>query len=194
MSCHGGPLEVNHSCGAHSSRLISRFLSSRLPASAIYPFTRLYLCFSDEDKRKHSIICSPFLSLILFCGLFRQGSQAWLAIVTWPRGGKIGTHAPRRSWAQAHTKMYVQTHKCGKKENQSQFCLVWLSLEQGTVGEGWEEVGNFAFFNVSHHPQGRHTCTDTWVSVWRQKDWAVFWCLSLCWVFYFCLSTPKPTH
>lgn len=88
----------------HSSLLIPRFLSSRLPASAIYPFTRLYLCFSDEDKRKHSIICPPFLSLILSRGLFRQGSQAWLAIVTWPHGGKIGTHAPRRSWARARTK------------------------------------------------------------------------------------------
>lgn len=31
---------------------------SVLSSPTIHPFTRLYLCFSDEDKGKHSLICS----------------------------------------------------------------------------------------------------------------------------------------
>lgn len=107
---------------------------SVLSSPTIHPFTRLYLCFSDEDKGKHSLICSlpaqlyhPLLSPSL--GLFRRGSQAWLTIVTWPHGGNIGTHAQTHTGPCTHT--YVYTYICSKEEDEGQFCWVWLPLEQG---------------------------------------------------------------
>lgn len=54
VSCHGGQLKACHTAGAHTHPVNP--LVSVLSSQTIHPFTRLYLCFSDEDKGKHSII------------------------------------------------------------------------------------------------------------------------------------------
>lgn len=67
VSCHGGQLKAR--CRAERTRSSSANPSlSVLSSSAIHPVNRLYLCFSDEDKEKHSLICyllSHSLPLIL---------------------------------------------------------------------------------------------------------------------------------
>lgn len=129
---------------------------SVLSSPTIHSFTHLYLCFSDEDKGKHSLICSllpqfstPLLSP--FLGLFRQGLQAWLAIVTWPHGGKIGTHA------QTHTCIHIHTY-VAKRRTRASFARsnYPLSKAQRHWG-GWRGGGNFAFSNVSHRSQYTRT-------------------------------------
>lgn len=133
VSCHGGQLKCVTVLVHTLILLIPQFLSSHLPSLTIHPFTRLYLCFSDEEKKKalnHLLTLPP---PTLSPHLFRQGSQAWLAIVTWPHGGKIGTCTHRRE--HVHTQMHVLTHNCGKEDDKGQFSWVWSSLEQGTVRE-----------------------------------------------------------
>lgn len=86
---------------------------SVLSSPTIHPFTHLYLCFSDEDKGKHSLIRwlpgTPSL-LSSSLGLFRRDSQAWLAIVTWPHGGRTGTH--KQTHARPGTHTHIHTNKC----------------------------------------------------------------------------------
>lgn len=77
VSCRGGRLKARSRTGAHTHPVNPSV--SVLSSPTIHPFTRLYLCFSDEDKGKHSLICSisphsPLLSPSL--ALFRGGSQA----------------------------------------------------------------------------------------------------------------------
>lgn len=88
-------------------------------------------------------------------GLFRQGSQAWLAIVTWPHGGKIGTnvqtHTHTRTSTHAH-KFMCQHTNVEKRRTRASFARSDYPLSKAQRG-GQKEVENFAIFNVSHHPQ-----------------------------------------
>lgn len=142
---------------AHSSSVNPSV--SVLSSPTIHPFTRLYLCFSDEDKGKHSLIFSllsqfspPLLSTSP--GLFRQGSQTWLAIVTWPHGGKIGAHTQTHTGACTHT--CIQTY-VAKRRTRASFAGSNYPLSKAQrQPRGWRGGGSFAFSNVSHRSQDTH--------------------------------------
>lgn len=159
---------------AHSSSVNPSV--SVLSSPTIHPFTRLYLCFSDEDKGKHSLIFSllsqfspPLLSTSP--GLFRQGSQAWLAIVTWPHGGKIGTHTQTHTGACTHTCIQTYVERRGQGPVSLGLITPW-ARPRDNQGAG-EEEGVLPFL-MSAIARRTHTCTWRSVSNWRQKDWAVF--------------------
>lgn len=135
-----------------------------LSSPAIHPFTHLYLCLSDEDKGKHSLTCTltpsaPQLSpsippslLSSSLGLFRRDLQAWLAIVTWPHGGKTGTHKQTytRPGTQTHALMHPRT--CSWEEDGGQFCWVVITLrarppeKRWGVGVGGWRMRDFCLF------------------------------------------------
>lgn len=169
---------------------------SVLLSPTIHPFTHLYLCFSDEDKGKHSLICSllpqfPLPLLFPSLGLFRQGSQAWLAIVTWPHGGKIGKHAQTHTGVCTHT--YVYAYTCTwQGGGQGQVLLGLITpWARPTDNEGAGEKGVMPFLMSAI---ARRTHTWKSVSDWRQKYWAVFWSSSLHTFFFFSqhVNTTKP--
>lgn len=124
VSCHGGQLKAHRRFRAHTHPLlIPQFLSSRLqPSIPLLVFISASVMRTKESTHSFAPTLPSSLSPLLSpsLGLFRQGSQAWLAIVTWPHAGKIGTHA------QTHTKewprVYMLTHQRGEKGGQGQFC------------------------------------------------------------------------
>lgn len=157
----------------HSSSVNPRV--SVLSSLTSHPFTHLYLCFSDEDKGKHSLIRSlppslpsPPSLLSSSLGLFRQGLQAWLAIVTWPHGGKIGTHAQTHTGPSTHTYVYAYTHMWQRGGQGPVLLGLITPRARPRDKEGVGEEGVLPFL-MSPIARRTHTHTHTWKKcVWLE--------------------------
>lgn len=133
---------------------------------------------------------SPPSLLSSSLGLFRQGLQAWLAIVTWPHGGKIGTHAQTHTGPSTHTYVYAYTH-------------MWQRGGQGPVLLGLitprarprdkEGVGEEGVLPFLMSPIARRTRTlGKSVSDWRQKKNGRFSGACHCFFFSQHVNATKP--
>lgn len=136
----------------HSSSVNPRV--SVLSSPTIHPFTHLYLCSSDEDKRKHSLIRSlpPFF--------FSWSLQARLAVLisycdltAWWKDWHACTNTHGTKWAH----VYACTHMW-QREGQGPVLLGLITpWVRPRAEEGFGEGGvGVAYFNVSHCSQDTH--------------------------------------
>lgn len=103
------------------SLLIPKFLFPFLNPS----IPLLIFIFASAMRTKESTHCPLYswfplpLFLGLFLGLSWRGSQAWLVIVTWPHGGKIGTHAQTQMGSSLHTHLHTYKQKWQRGEQEA---------------------------------------------------------------------------
>lgn len=146
VSCHGGRLKACQSAGAHSHPVNPSV--SILSSATIHPFSYLSLLqWWGQRKALNHLPTLPPSSFPL--GPSRQSSEAWLAIVTWPHGEKDCAH--KHKFVHRHT--IVTRRRTRASFARSDY--PWSKKHRGK-GDGGEEVGKFAIFNVSHHPQDLH--------------------------------------
>lgn len=160
----------------HSSSVNPRV--SVLSSLTSHPFTHLYLCFSDEDKGKHSLIRSLPPSLPPQSPLppffFPWSLQARLAglisncdLTTWWKDW----HACTNTHGTKYTHICIRIHTyVAKRRTRASFARSnYPQSKTQRQGGGWRR-GSFAFSNVTHCSQDTHTRTlGKSVSDWRQK-------------------------
>lgn len=122
VSSHGGQLKAHCRAGANThTLLIPEFLSSHLqPSIPSLIFISASVMRTKESTHSFAPSLPSSLSLLSSSlGLFRQGLQSWLAIVTWPHGGKIGTHAQTHTGPSAHTCIRIHAYVAKRRTRAS---------------------------------------------------------------------------
>lgn len=134
---------------------------SVLSSPTIHPFTCLYLCFSDEDKGKHSLIFSLLFPVFspLLSTFYSRSLQARLAglisncdLTAWWKDWHTRTNTHKSMYAHICILTYVAKRRTRASIAGSNYPLSKAQRQP----RGWRGGGSFAFSNVSHRSQDTH--------------------------------------